>query len=165
MMPRLPWQRTVSYGYGSTTAQLLRADLHVNQSRIAPLTRKTDMAKKKTEKTKSNTKPKKSKSKVKAKTSNSKTTNSKMKHKSLMKIPAKPISGYLENLNAVADEKEISDSLKHLYAVAKDLGIGCEIHHDKESGGYVVSLDEASEDRSFLTTAEAEEFLHEQEQD
>ena len=88
-----------------------------------------------------------------------------MKHKSVKKVPAKPISGYLENLDAVADEKGISDSLKHLYAVAKDLGIGCEMHHDKESGGYVVSLDEASEDRSFLTAAEAEEFLHEQEQE
>jgi hypothetical protein len=121
---------------------LLRADFHVNQFRIAPLTRKTDMAKKKSGKTKSKT-----------------------KHKSLKKVPARPISGYLENLDAVADEKEISDSLKHLYSVAKDLGIGCEMHHDKESGGYVVSLDEASEDRSFLTAAEAEEFLHEQEQE
>jgi hypothetical protein len=144
---------------------LLRADIHVNQFRIAPLTRKTDMAKKKTGKTKSKTKPRKSKSKVKPKKSNSKTTNSKMKHKSAKKVPAKPISGYLENLDALADEKGITDSLKHLYAVAKDLGIGCEMHHDKESGGYVVSLDEASEDRSFLTAAEAEEFLHEQEQE
>jgi hypothetical protein len=123
------------------------------------------MAKKKTEKTKSKTKPRKSKSKVKPKKSNSKTTNSKMKHKSVKIVPAKPISGYLENLDAVADEKRISDSLKHLYSVAKDLGIGCELLHDKVSGGYVVSLDEASEDRSFLTAAEAEEFLHEQEQE
>ena len=141
------------------------ADLHVNQLRIAPLTRKTDMAKKKTEKTKSKTKPQKIKLNAKPKKSNSKTTNSKMKPKSVKKVPAKPISGYLENLDAVADEKGISDSLKHLYAVAKDLGIGCEIHHDKASGGYVISLDEASEDRSFLTAAEAEEFLHEQEQE
>ena len=124
------------------------------------------MAKKKTEKTKSKTKPRKSNAKVKPKKSNSsKTTKSKIKHMSVKKVPAKPISGYLENLDAVADEKGISDSLKHLYAVAKDLGIGCEMHHDKESGGYVVSLDEASEDRSFLTAAEAEEFLHEQEQE
>jgi predicted metalloendopeptidase len=122
----------------------------------------TDMAKKKTGKTKSKTKPQQAKSKAKLEKSNS---NSKMKQKSVKKVPAKPISGYLENLDAVADEKGISDHLKHLYAVANDLGIGCEIHHDKDSGGYVVSLDEASEDRSFLTAAEAEEFLHEQEQE
>ena len=80
----------------------------------------------------------------------------------MKKVPAKPITGYKENLEAAADEKAISDDLKHLNTVANDLGISCEIHHDKESGGYVVSLDEASEDRSFVTAAEAEEFLHEQ---
>ena len=58
--------------------------------------------------------------------------------------------------------KGISDDLKHLDAVAEELGISCEIQHDKESGGYVVSLDEASDDRSFVTAARAEEFLHEQ---
>lgn len=123
------------------------------------------MAKKKTGKTNSKTKPQKSKAKAKPIKSDSKKANSKTKPKPVKKVPAKPIFGYLENLDAVADEKEISDNLKHLYAVAKDLGIGCEIHHDKESGGYVVSLDEASEDRSFVTAADAEEFLHEQEQE
>ena len=123
------------------------------------------MAKKKTGKTKSKTKPQQAKSKAKPKKSNAKKTNSKAKPKPVKKVPAISISGYLENLDVVADEKGISDSLKHLYSVAKDLGIGCEIHHDKGSGGYVVSLDEASEDRSFLTAAEAEEFLHEQEQE
>ena len=123
------------------------------------------MAKKKTGKSKSKTKPQKSKSKAKPKKGNIKKTNSKAKPKSVKKVPAISISGYLENLDVVADKKGISDSLKHLYSVAKDLGIGCEIHHDKESDGYVVSLDEASGDRSFLTAAEAEEFLHEQEQE
>jgi hypothetical protein len=116
------------------------------------------MAKKRTGKSKPKTKPQLAKSKAKLKKSNPRSINSKMKHKSVKEVPAKPISGYLENLDAVADEKGISDALKDLYAVAKDLGIG-------DSGGYVVSLDEASEDRSFLTAAEAEEFLHEQEQD
>jgi hypothetical protein len=106
------------------------------------------MAKKKTK-----TKPKKIK-KLKTKT----------KPKPVKKVPAKPISGYRENLDAVADEKDISDNVKHLYAVAKDLGIGCEIRHDDELGGYVVNLSETSEDRSFVTAAEAEEFLHEQEE-
>ena len=127
------------------------------------------MAKKKTGKTNTKKKPQKTKSKTKPQKGNSKAkpkkSNSKTKPKPVKKVPAKPITGYIENLDAVADEKGMSDDLKHLYSVAEDLGISCEIHHDKESGGYVVSLDEATEDRSFLTAAEAEEFLHEQEEE
>ena len=59
--------------------------------------------------------------------------------------------------------EEIFGNLKHLNAVALELGVGCEIYHDDELGGYVVNLSETSEDRSFETTAEAEEYLHEQE--
>jgi hypothetical protein len=123
------------------------------------------MAKKKPKIAKSKPTPQKGKSKAKPKKSSSKKTDSKTKPKPVKKVPAKPITGYTENLEAAADEKGISDNLKHLYAVAKDLGISCEIHHDNEAGGYVVSLDEASEDRSFLTAGDTEEFLHEQEQE
>ena len=61
--------------------------------------------------------------------------------------------------------KEISKNLEHLDAVAEELGVGCEIYHDDALGGYVVNLSDESEDRSFETAAEAEEFLHEQEAD
>jgi hypothetical protein len=61
--------------------------------------------------------------------------------------------------------KDISRNLKHLAAVAEELGVGCEIHHDDTLGGYVVNLSETSEDRSFEIAEEAEEFLHEHEQE
>lgn len=118
------------------------------------------MAKKKPQTTKTKTKPQTSKSKAKPK---KRMTKSKAKPKPMKKVPAKPITGYTENLEAAADEKAISDNLKHLNTVANDLGISCEIQH--ESGGYIISVDEASEDRSFVTAAKAEEFLHEQEQE
>ena len=68
--------------------------------------------------------------------------------------PAKPENG---------NGNEISDNLEHLDRVADELGISCAIYHDNELGGYVVNLDETSEDRSFETAEKAEEFLHEQE--
>ena len=61
--------------------------------------------------------------------------------------------------------KDISRNLKHLAVVAEGLGVGCEIQHDDTLGGYVVNLSETSEDRSFETAEEAEEFLHEHEQE
>ncbi len=61
--------------------------------------------------------------------------------------------------------KDISANLNHLRRVAKELVIACGIYHDDELGGYVVNLSETSEDRSFETAEEAEEFLHEHEQE
>ncbi len=61
--------------------------------------------------------------------------------------------------------KDISANLNHLRGVAKELVIDCGIYHDDDMGGYVVSLSETSEDRSFATAEEAEEFLHEHEQE
>ncbi len=98
------------------------------------------MAKKKKTTKKSKARPKKSKSQ--------------MKSKPVKNTPAKPENG---------NGDEISDNLKHLDSVAEALGISCEISHDNELGGYVVNLGETSEDRSFETAEQAEEFLHEQE--
>ena len=61
--------------------------------------------------------------------------------------------------------KDIYANLNHLRRVAKELVINCEMYHDDELGGYVVNLSETSEDRSFETAEEAEEFLHEHEQE
>jgi len=63
------------------------------------------------------------------------------------------------------NRKDISRNLKHLAAIAEELGVGCEIQHDDTLGGYVVNLSETSDDRSFETAEEAEEFLHEHEQE
>ena len=102
------------------------------------------MAKKKPQKTNAKKRPK---SKVRPKTA---------------KLKAKPKARKKAGAKSEARE-EIYGDLEHLKAVAEELGVGCEIFHDDELGGYVVNLSELSEDRSFETAAEAEEFLHEQE--
>ena len=94
------------------------------------------------------------KKKTKAKPKKIKKIKTKSKPKPKKKAPTKPET-----------RKGISGNIKHLAAVAEELGVGCEIHHDDALSGYVVNLSETSEDRSFETAEEAEEFLHEHEQE
>ncbi len=93
-------------------------------------------------------------------------TKIKAKFKKPKQTKAKPkLAKESKSTPKTETRKDISANLNHLRRVVKELGIDCEVYHDDELGGYVVNLSETSEDRSFETAEEAEEFLHEHEQE